>query len=187
MCVHIDTCIYRYACIYSRNITFAFLKVLFGFLKQTWQVDHHPIPWKVQLFPSVFRNHKQPCECNKYQMFLYLTYYTSVWMLWKDGGVSTWATISNTSYSHFLVPLCFQDLAGRQCCSWQEDKAWNKLWNIKSGGVLYQWRRWLSCWALHWAAGGSRTPPSPRPPCDLRCCPPAHNTNLQLIPRQFVK
>lgn len=119
-------------------------------------------------------------------MFLYLTYYISVWMLWKDVGVSTWATISNTSYSHFLVPLCFQDLAGRQCCSWQEDKAWNKLWNIKSGGVLYQWRRWLSCWALHWAAGGSRTPPSPRPPCDLRCCPPAHNTNLQLIPRQFL-
>lgn len=37
----------------------------------------------------------------------------------------------------------------------------------------YRWRRLPSCWALHWAAGGSHTPPSPQPQCDLHCCLPA--------------
>lgn len=50
----------------------------------------------------------------------------------------------------------------------------------------YQWRRQPSCSALHWAAGGSRTPPSPRPPCDLRCCLPANSTNIQLDRRKFT-
>lgn len=45
---YIHTRIDRHACTYRGNITFAFLKVLFGFLKQTWQVDHHSIPWTVK-------------------------------------------------------------------------------------------------------------------------------------------
>lgn len=97
---------------------------------------------------------------------------------WRGVGGSMWRIV-------ILVFLCFQVSAERKWSSWRENEACNKSWNDKTSRVLYQWRKWPSYWGLHWAADGSRTPQTPRPPCDLRCFPPAQNTQAQINQRQF--